>query len=281
MRRMKDWVNGLGVKQKLVFHAYLILTPVLLLICAALLIYNYNTELEKRRETELSSVNTLADGIGVLQEKIKDFSTYICINDEINRLLTASNPEPFNSNARLWQEEAPMQVLQDMISLDGYIRTVALYPENGLRPYLRGMDGSSYVSNMEEIRNSEIYQAVLHSENGMIWKCVPKGSGESYQSNRYDKVVLYRVIYDLIGGKPLGYLVIGADQAKFIELCESAIKSEQESVLILDRLGGELVRTGEIDPDIERHLTSDDFVGQHYRERAAHFTYNGYVSTPI
>jgi len=276
MGKIKEWVNSLGVKQKLIFYAYLTISPVLILICAFLLIYNYKAVPEERRESGLSSVNTLADGVGVLQENIKDFSTYICINRDINNLLTADHAEELNKDARLWQDKAPMEILEDMMSLDGYIRTVALYPENGLRAYLRCMDGSAYVADMEEIRASEIYQATLESDNGMIWKEVPKGSGESYQTNRYDKVVLYRRIYDPAKGKVLGYLVIGADQSKFCELCESAIKSEEEGILILDKSGGELARAGELDSSVEEYLTSEEFVSQHYRERETYFSYGGY-----
>ena len=42
MRKIKQWVNQLSVKMKLIFYGYLIITPVLILICAVLLFYNYN-----------------------------------------------------------------------------------------------------------------------------------------------------------------------------------------------------------------------------------------------
>ena len=50
MRKIKQWVNQLSVKMKLIFYGYLIITPVLILICAVLLFYNYNKDLESRLE---------------------------------------------------------------------------------------------------------------------------------------------------------------------------------------------------------------------------------------
>lgn len=161
MKKIKQWMNGLSVKKKLILYGYLTITPVLLLICIVLFIYNYNKVIEERLQNDLASVNTLAESISLLQTDIKDFSTYICINQELHNLLTADNPEELNGNARLWFEEAPMQVVQDMISLKGHIKTIAIYPENGIRPYLRGMDGSVYPSTIEEVKNTEIYQETI------------------------------------------------------------------------------------------------------------------------
>ncbi len=131
MRKIKQWVNQLSVKMKLIFYGYLIITPVLILICAVLF-YNYNKDLESRLENDRSSVNALAESIFVLQSDIKDFSTYFCINDEVHALLTAKNAEELNKNAKLWLEEAPMQIVQDMVALKGHIKTIGIYPENGV-----------------------------------------------------------------------------------------------------------------------------------------------------
>lgn len=79
MRKIKQWVNQLSVKMKLIFYGYLIITPVLILICAVLLFYNYNKDLESRLENDRSSVNALAESIFVLQSDIKDFLSLIHI----------------------------------------------------------------------------------------------------------------------------------------------------------------------------------------------------------
>ncbi|MGF0033967.1 cache domain-containing sensor histidine kinase [Bariatricus sp. SGI.154] len=276
MDKIKQWVDHLSVKKKLIFYGYLIITPVLFLICLVLLFSNYNKELNKRLENDVASVNTLEESINMLQTDIKDFSTYICINTEVHNLLKANNAEELNGNSKLWLEDAPMQIVQDMISLKGHIKTIAIYPENGVRPYLRGMDGSVYISDIDQVHEMEIYQQTIESDNGMIWKSVLKGRGDTYETNRTDKVVLYREIFDLTQKKTLGYIVIGVSEERFSDMCENIIQNEREGVLILDKNGGELCRAGSMDEEVESYLKSEEFMKQDYRERKMHFTYGNY-----
>lgn len=276
MKKIKQWVNRLSVKKKLIFYGYLIITPVLFFICLVLLFYNYNKELGARLETDIASVNTLADSINILQSDIKDFSTYICINTEVNNLLRTYNAEELNENSKLWLEEAPMQIVQDMISLKGHIQTIAIYPENGIRPYLRGMDGSVYISDIKKVHESEIYKETIGSDNGMIWKNVSKGSGDTYETNRTNKVVLYREIFDLTQKNTLGYIVIGVSEESFSDMCANIIQSDQEGVLIFDKNGDELSRAGIVDEQVEEFLKREEFLKQDYRQRETHFTYGNY-----
>ena len=161
MKRLKQWVSKLSVKKKLIFYGYLIITPVLVAVCIVLVIYNYNNQINKVLEKDISGINTLSESINVLQTEIKDFSTYICINGDINALLKTTDCSSKNQNAKLWLEEAPMQIIQDMMAIKGNIRTVAIYPENGIRSYLRCMDGSSYIANKKTVQSTKTYKLSL------------------------------------------------------------------------------------------------------------------------
>lgn len=278
MINLRQKINNLSVKKKLVFYGYLTITPVLVVVCIVLLFSNYNKVLNQRLENDLSSVNALADSINVLQGDIKDFSTYICINNDVRKLLSVnrqSEKEQKNQNAKLWLEEAPMQIVQDMMAIKGHCDTIAIYPENGIRPYLRCMDGSSYISQMDIIRDTDIYKETIESDNGMVWKSVSKGSGDTYITNRSDKIVLYREIFDMARKKTLGYIVIGASQEQFKDLCENVVK-DGEGVIVLDKNGGELSRVGKIDEDVETYLKSDIFMKKSYKDRENHFSYGNF-----
>lgn len=276
MKKIKQWINKLSVRAKLVFYGYLIITPVLIFVCIALLFYNYQKVSQERLDTNFGNVNTLAESIHVLQTDIKDFSTYICINDEIHRLLTTDHPEEWNKDAKLWFHEAPMQIVQDMIALKGHIKTISIYPENGVRPYLRGMDGSVYYSDMESVKSTTIYRETIESKSGMLWKQIPKGNSEIYLSSRDNKVVLCREIFDLTQKKTLGYIVIGVSQEIFKELCQNMVKGEKECVIVLDSNGGELSRVGNLDKKVEQYLKSREFMEQEYQSREKHLVYGKY-----
>lgn len=273
MKKIRQWVDHLSVKKKLIFYGYLTITPVLIVICLVLLVNNYHKVQDEKLKNDTASVDTLAESLGILQTDIKDFSTYICINNDIHALLTTEDVEEKNKNAKLWLEEAPMAIVQDMMALKGHIKTIAIYPENGIRPYLRCMDGSAYINDLDVVRSTDIYGETLASKNGMVWKSVPKGSGDTYLTNRSDKIVLYREIFDLTQKKTLGYIAIGVSQEYFQNLCRNITKNEKESVLILDKNGGELVKTGTLPEKLEDYLTGEDFIQQNYKEREKHFTY--------
>lgn len=276
MKRIRQWIDRLSVKKKLVFYGYMTITPVRILICVALLFNNYSKTVSEKLNNDQAGVDTLAESLDILQTDIKDFSTYICINQDIQKLVTVDDPEEKSKNARLWLEETPMEMVQDMMALKGHIKTIAIYPENGLRPYLRCMDASAYIADLDTVRSTDIYKETLAGKNGMVWKNVPKGSGDTYRPNRSDKVVLYREMYDLTRKKALGYIVIGASADYFESLCENIRKSEKESVVILDKSGGILSQAGTLNEEFSTYLTGADFCGQNYREREAHFTFGDY-----
>ena len=276
MKKFRRWIDYLSVKKKLIFYGYITIAPVLILICVVLLFNNYSKVSREQLENDRAGVDTLAESLSILQTDIKDFSTYICINNDIHELLTADNAEEKNKNARLWFEEAPMEIVQDMMSLKGHIKTIAIYPENGVRPYLRCMDASAYISDLDTIHSTDTYRETCKSKNGMVWKSVPKGSDDTYLTNRTDKVVLYREIFDLTQKKTLGYIVIGASQEYFQSLCENIVKNDSESVVILDKNGGILSQSGDPDEKLLEYLKKDSFVQEDYKERKTHFTYGDY-----
>lgn len=275
MRRVRQWIDRLSVKKKLILYGYLTITPVVLVICLILIATNYQKVRDERLEAERVAVDTLAESWDMQQTDIKDFSTYICINQQIRELLLAAHPEEKNRNARLWMDEAPMEIVQDMIALKGYITAIAIYPENGVRPYLRGIDGSVNVASADALRRSQLYRDAQDSTSGMVWKYVPKGSGDVYEMNRSDKIVLYREILDLAQKKTLGHIVIGVKQECFTNLAKSVVR-EDEAVLVLDKNGGVLGRIGTIDEQLLDYLQSDEFVQIDNKSRAQHFPFGSY-----
>ena len=92
-------------------------------------------------KSDTRSVNSLPESIDMLQTDIKDFSTYISINQDIHNLLTKEYSAQMaqESAQKLWLQDAPMQLVQDMIALKGHIKTIAIYSENGM-PLILGHD---------------------------------------------------------------------------------------------------------------------------------------------
>lgn len=259
MRQMKDWIRKLSIRQKLVFYSYLIITPILLLISILLLIHNYQLAVQSEENRCIQNVNSLSESISVVQNNIMEMGTYISINNEIQKILTSDEPMELNRDARLWLNRAPMQIIQDMVAIDGQIKTVAVYPENGVNPYLRCVDRSSYLSDMEQIRKQDIYVLSTQTKGRFLWQRVGRYQSDTYQYNQSDKIVMYREIYDLARKNKLGYLVIGSSAEIFDEICQNSLHDREEAVVVMSEYGAELVRCGGIDNAVISKMIAEKF----------------------
>lgn len=260
MRQIKNWIRKLSIRQKLVFYSYLIITPILLLISILLLIHNYQLAVKSEENRCIQSVNSISESISVVQNNIMEMGTYISINNEIQKILTSDEPMELNRDARLWLNRAPMQIIQDMVAIDGQIKTVAIYPENGVNPYLRCVDRSSYLSDMEQIRKQDIYALSTQTKGRFLWQRVGRYQSDTYQYNQSDKIVMYREIYDLARKNRLGYLVIGSSAEIFDEICQNSLHGREEAVVVMSEYGAELVRCGEIDNAVISKMITEKFL---------------------
>ena len=169
-----------------------------------------------------------------------------------------------------------MQIIEDMIASKGYTKTIAIYPENGIRPYLRCIDSSVYLASIEDVRATEMYRQAILSKGESTWARVSKTDTGTYQANRSDKLVMYREIFDLSKKTPLGYLAIGMEADKITDLCKNAVQQDNEGVVVLCRTGDELVRYGKIDDGILAYIQSAEYRSVDYRKRADSFDYGSY-----
>lgn len=259
MGRIRKWIKKLSIRQKLVFYSYLIITPILLLISILLLIHNYRLALQREEDRTIQNVQSISDSISVVQNNIMEMGTYISINDEIRQILTADEAMELNRDARLWLNRAPMQIIQDMVAIDGQIKTVAIYPENGINPYLSCVDRSSYISDIEQVRDKQIYALATQEKGKFLWQRVGRYASDTYQYNQNDKIVMYREIYDLARRHKLGYLVIGSSAESFDEICQNSLRDRQEAVVVMSQYGAELVRCGGIDDQIISRVIAEKF----------------------
>lgn len=264
------------LKHKIVFFVYLVISPVFILIATIIFLRDSQLAVQQQHEADMNAIQSLEDNITSIQSDVVNLSVYMCINNDILTILRSDEPETLNRNARIWQSDAPLEIVGDIISVKGSIKTIAIYPENGVLPYLRCLDAGSYVADMEEVRETETYQEAIANRGDVIWKRVPKGSSDTYQGNRTDKIVMYREMYDLSKTTPLGYMVIGIDEKQYKDLCQKTIRDEQEGIVVLSWQGEELTRAGEVNEGVLSYIQSPEYLAKDYRERNADFEYDGY-----
>lgn len=276
MKQIKNWIARLSIRQKLIFYSYLFIIPVLLLISMLLLLHNYQAAVQSEEDRCIQSVQGISDSISVVQNNIMEMGTYISINEEIKKILTVDEPGELNRDARLWLNHAPMEIIQDMVAIDGQIKTVAIYPENGINPYLSCVDRSSYISDIAQVEEEEIYNLAVQEKGKFLWQRVGRYRSDTYQFNQSDKIVMYREIYDMARRNKLGYLVIGSSAEIFDEICRNSLRDRQESVVVMSEYGAELVRCGTIDDEIVSEMIAGRFSEPAGKELAGSYAWKNY-----
>lgn len=274
IKNMKE--KHLNISQKIIFYVYLVISPILIVITTFVLISTYNDTRNKQIEADSNLVKSLDNSIAVIQKELSDLSVYICINDDIANILTSSSAEQLNADTRLWYNYAPMKIIEDITAVKGNIVTMAIYPENGVRPYVRCMDSSVPLSSIEEVRKLEVYQEAVQNRGEVIWKRVEKGKKEIYQTNYGDKIVMYREIFNISRTEQRGFLVFGINEEKFTELYKAAIQSDNEGIVVLNYKGDELMRYGTIDSEILSYIKSLEYLSTNYKKRDTYFEKDGY-----
>ena len=186
----------------------------------------------------------------------------MAINNNITEILTSKEPEKLNEDPELWLHSTPIEMMEEIIYLKGYVKTFSVYPENGVQSYLRCLDTSAYVSDLDALRQSAIYKQTVSRRGKSVWIRAEKGKSDIYQSNRSEKLVLCREVFDLAKKNRLGFLTIGISEENIRELCEGVIQSDKESVILLNHAGQVIGSYGAADKDAEAYIRKNNLLTQ-------------------
>lgn len=257
MKKWKEKIGNLSIRKKFIFYTYLVIMPILIILCIAIAVYRYDNIRRNYENRQWMSVNSLSSALGMMENDVRNLSLSLAVNEEIQDILLSADADTLNLDDRLWQNHTPMLMMEDLLSLMGNIKTVAIYPENGVLPYLRCIDVSSYQTDTEQVRQTESYQKAVALKGKGLWVSVPAGESEIYQANRTGKLVLCRAVYNTAKTRLLGYITVGISVEGIEELCRISLNSGDEGIILLDAQGEELLEYGTIDGDIRQCFYGD------------------------
>lgn len=258
MAHIKNAVNNMSIRKKIIFCTYVILVPLLLVICILLTAYRYSAAQEEDRQRQEGTVGSLASALDILQQEVSYLSLNLMVNQDINRILTSGDVELLNQEPELWTDETAIQMMEEIVYLKSYVKTFSIYPENGIVPYLRCIDLSAYVSELDTLRQTAVYKQACSRKGKAVWIRVGAGESEIYQANRASKLVLCREIYDLSKKRKLGFLTVGISEDRIRGLCEDVLQNTKESVLLLNHAGQIIGRYGASAEEEEQYIQKSD-----------------------
>lgn len=254
MRKLREKIGNMSIRKKIVLYTYLVVTPILFIICICVTGYRYINTKEDYEEIQSSTVSSLAASLEIIRQDVHSLSLNLAINQQIQDILKSGDPGQLNLDVHLWDHQAPTQFLEEIIALKGYVKTVSIYPENGVFAYLRCIDMTSYQTDIEKIRETSLYEQALEARGKGLWIFVGKGSSELYQANRGEKLVLCREVFDLSKKKPLGFLTVGISEETIEELCSNVLQEDDETIVLFDNSGREIISYGHQEEKIQKYI---------------------------
>lgn len=266
------WIKkyqNLKMRNKILVSIYLILFPILLIVTGILYYWNYRNSYQDNLSLYHRFVQNICENIDYMQQDVLDISDYFAVNADVHQILT-DKKENYAGSGLFWTENAPLSFVSDILAIKSQIKTTILYPENGLTPYYISRDASVHDTDIEHIRKLPIYEEMIKARGDIVWKRADAGKNDIYLNNKSDKMVAYRMLFDLSKKKRLGVLAIGIETSRYEKICRGVLNDKNEGVVILDGEGRELVCVGEVEPETLEYLhsmKSEDFSGMEEETR--------------
>ena len=254
---MKKWkstglygiYSRMKVRNKIICSMYLVLLPILIISSTFVLYYNYQRAEQENRQLYQKLTMSVCNDISYLQKDVLDIATYVAVNDEMHQILK-KRANAYEDNNLFWYTDTSISFLQDILSIKSEtIKTLIIYPENGLKPFYQSRDTSVHNMDMAQIKELEIYQKALEANGDVVWGRVDAYEKGLYEKCRNNKLVACRVLWDLSKKKKLGFLAIGTDIRTYEEICRRMLQGSKEGIVVLGKNGEEYVRVGTIDEE--------------------------------
>ena len=273
---LKNKFNNLKIKYKLILSLYMIIVPILMIVGGYLYQKTYSDTVNNMTSVYENLTKNIEENINYLQTDLLDLSTYLTINSDIRRILNAKDISKYESQPLIWEQSAPTDFVRDMVSIKSHIKTLILYPENGLRPFYISQDESVYNKSIEEVRELSIYQNATKALGDQVWTRINKREDGIFLLNNSDKIIISNEIFDWSKKRMIGFLSIGIEASKYEQICRNALQKENEGIMICSQTGEVLVCAGQFEDSVLAYVSNTDFLGEIEKGENDHIIYNGY-----
>lgn len=280
LKLWKRKFSDLQMRSKIIASIYLILLPIFMISTGVIFYWNWKNIEEDTIQLYQRFVRTACDNIDYLQQDVLDISDYFAVNSNVHSIL-AGDSGKYLDNRLFWTKNTSISLVSDMLAIKSQIKTVILYPENGLEPYYISRDSSVHNTDISYVRELGIYDDIIQAKGDILWRRVDEGKKDIYLNNKSDKMVAYRMLFDLAKKRRLGVLAIGIEVQRYEDILENMLQKENEGAVILDNQGKVLISRGEIPEEIWGYLNESgeglsqaaDSFGRIQRENCGYIFY--------
>lgn len=247
----------MSVRNKMLFAVYLILVPIIILASAFTTITSYQDTIENMTGVYQRFTWNVSNDISYIQQDVTDISNYLAVNADVHNVLVSS-AQTYADDKLFWDTNTPLSMLKDILAIKSSIRTLILYPENGLLPFYVSRDGSVQCKDIDVVALGECYKKAEEADGDIVWARVNRSDKELYVDNKSDKIVACRILYDLSKKHKIGFLAIGCDVVSYEKVCSGMLQNENEGIVVVGGAGEEFARAGTVDDDLLKKLIEQE-----------------------
>ncbi len=268
----------LSVRNKILFAVYLVLVPVIVLSSAFTTLTSYQDTVENMAGIYQRFTLNISNDISYIQQDVIDISNYFAVNADVHNLLVSS-PALYEDDKLFWDSNTPLSMLKDVLAIKSHIKTLILYPENGLPPFYLSRDASVQKKEIEEAAKSECYRKAAEADGDIVWARVNRSDRELYIDNKSDKIVASRILYDLSKKHRIGFLAVGCDVINYEKVCLGMLQNENEGIVVAGETGEEFVRVGTVNDALLHKLMEQEDIwkqetGQGYLKTDGYYIFH-------
>lgn len=253
--KLSGWFVDLQMRSKIIVSIYLILLPIVLLGVGAIFVWDGRNAQREDEQLYQRFTQTMCDNIGYMQQDVFDIADYFAVNSDVHAILVNHRKIP-EENSLFWTQDTSLPFVSDILAIKSQIKTLILYPENGLTPYYISRDSSVHDTDITHIRELPIYNDIVEARGDVLWRCVDRGTSDIYLNNKSDKMVAYRMLFDLSKKKKLGVLAIGIEVERYRQILQNGIQHENEGVMLLDSHGEEMLCEGSVEGAVHEYVST-------------------------
>jgi two-component system sensor histidine kinase YesM len=137
-----------------------------------------------------------------------------------------------------------MAFIRDNLAVKGHIRTLILYPENGLPPFYVSHDASVHIPSINEVRKLPMYDTAVRAQGDIILSRVGVAGGGLFLRNTGNKIVACREIFDLSKQRRLGFLALSMDVSSIEGIYRGALLQDNEAMVMVGASGEIIAEAG-------------------------------------
>jgi two-component system sensor histidine kinase YesM len=186
--------------------------------------------------TESNYIETtkIRKSVDLLQKDIKDLSTFIVLDSELQKALTISQKSmSVNTTSEYNHMTEVLSPLYNLVASKDYISFIAIYGKNGFTYYISS-DGSNGLRQFSEIQSLDIYSKAENLRGAFLWKNLDSDNQMFIINNKFPKVAMIRSLISTNNYENIGFMVICLNITTLDNLYSENTKSSKRSVILLD-----------------------------------------------